>query len=386
MAVRGELELTTDNQALKDAIVERIGREGGISFRDFMEMVLYHSSQGYYCAFREKIGREGDYLTSPEVSPVFAIMVARQTREMWDAMGRPDRFQMVEAGAGTGAFCGDLLRWARRGDEDFFAAIEYRIVEVSSALVARQKEALAAAGLADKVHWEESLPDGVEGCIFSNELLDSMPVHRVAVENGRILEIFVTWDGHRFVEEARPPSTEIPAYFQRLGLEPDEGCRAEVNLAAPSWMRQAAEVLRRGFVLTFDYGYEADELYAPWRKAGTLLCFYRHNPSDDPYSRIGRQDMTSHVDFTTIRRAGEESGLTTLGKLSQAEFLTNMGIGEALALPGEGEIDLEGYFARRRAVLELLDPGGLGRIKALVQSNGIADVELSGFAEARRDA
>jgi SAM-dependent MidA family methyltransferase len=255
-------------------------------------------------------------------------------------------------------------------------------VELSAALARRQRDLLEAEGLASKVSWTEALPNEIEGCLLSNELLDSMPVHRVAVEGGRLLEVFVTWDGSRFVEELRVPSSDkLAGYFARLQLLPGEGCHAEVNLAALRWIREAAEAVRRGVVLTFDYGYEAAELYAPWRRDGTLLCFYRHNPSDDPYIRIGRQDMTSHIDFTSLRRGGDEVGLTTLGMVSQNAFLTNLGINDALSPPGEGGTDLEGYYSRRRAVMELLDPAGLGRMKVLMQGRGVGNVKLGGIGE-----
>jgi SAM-dependent MidA family methyltransferase len=144
-------------------------------------------------------------------------------------------------------------------------------------------------------------------------------------------------------------------------------------------MRDAGRALRRGFVLTFDYGYEAEELYAPWRSDGTLLCFYRHNPSSDPYARVGRQDITSHVDLTTVRHAGEEAGLQTLGMISQSEFLANLGIADALTPLGEGDANLEEYYARRRAVSELIDPAALGRIRVLAQAKGVGHPHLTGL-------
>ena len=376
-----EFESSTENEALKEAILARIQEQGSITFREFMALALYHPQLGYYCSPREKMGRSGDYLTSPEVSPVFGALVGRQLRQMWDALGSPSAFQVVEAGAGTGALCRDLLRWARRTAPDFFRALEYTIVEASPALVQRQRDGLAGdSEIAQRVSWSDALPDSIDGCILSNELLDSMPVHRVTVQQGRLLEIFVDWDGARFVEEAAPPSSPaIEEYFHRLGLLPGEGCRAEANLGAPAWMRHAAAALARGFILTFDYGYEAEELFAPWRQDGTLLCFYRHNPSGDPYARLGRQDMTSHVDFTSLRRAGEEAGLTTLGIVSQTEFLTNLGIADALSPPNEGDPTLEEYHARRRAVIELLDPAALGRIRVLVQAKGVSGCPLAGL-------
>jgi SAM-dependent MidA family methyltransferase len=373
-----EFEAATENTALREAIVARIESQGPISFRDYMEAALYHPQHGYYRSRREKMGREGDYLTSPEVSPAFGVLVGRQLGEMWRAMGTPDRFDVVEAGAGTGLLSRDILRWARGHAPDFRDALTYTIVEVSEGLVRRQQEAVAEEG--EDTRWSGELPDGIEGCLLSNELLDSFPMHRVAVRDGELMEVFVGWDGARFVEELQPLSTaEIATYFQRLGLLPGEGCRAEVNLAAAQWMGHAGRVLRKGFVLTFDYGYEAEELYAPWRSDGTLLCFYRHNPSGDPYARLGRQDITSHVDFTTLRRAGEEAGLQTLGLTSQSEFLANLGIAEALAPLGEGDANLEEYYARQRAVSELIDPAALGRIRVLVQAKGVGHPQLTGL-------
>lgn len=376
--MKTEFEPATENAALRQEIVGRIQSEGPLPFRDFMEAALYHPQHGYYRSRREKIGRAGDYLTSPEVSSVFGVLVARQLHEMWEAMGKPPRFDVVEAGAGTGALARDVLRWAQAHAPDFRGALAYAIVETSEALAERQRESLADE--ASDMRWSSELPRGVAGCILSNELLDSFPVNRVTVRDGDLLEVFVGWDGIRFVEELRPPSTPaIEDYFRSLGLLPGEGCRAEVNLAAPAWMLSAGRALRTGFVLSFDYGYEASELFAPWRTEGTLLCFYRHNPSPDPYARLGRQDITSHADFTTLRRTGEEAGLRTLGLVSQSEFLANLGIAEAMGPPSEGDGNLEEYYARRRAVSELVEPEALGRIRVLVQVKGIAEPRLSGL-------
>lgn len=362
------------------AILARIEREGRITFRDFMEMALYAPELGYYTSRREQIGRSGDYVTSPAVSPIFGAMIGRQLREMWERLEGPPAFHVVEAGAGNGTLCRDVLRWSRGAAPGFHDRLRYTIIETSDALTDRQRERVEAEGLAAKVDWRTDFPEATEGCIVSNELLDAMPLHRVVLHDGGLREVYVSSDGGAFREEFGPLSTaEIDAYFQRLGVLPGEGCYAEVNLAAPAWMRLAGQALRRGFVLTFDYGYEAAELYAPWRTRGTFLCFYRHNPSDDPYARIGRQDMTSHVDFTTVRRAGEESGLSTLGIVPQSEFLMNLGLPDALPAIGEGETNLEEYYVRRRAVVELVDPAGLGRIKALVQAKNVGEAALTGL-------
>ena len=375
-----EFEPVTENSALKAAIASAVDDAGGaLPFRDFMELALYHPTLGYYTSPREVIGRTADYVTSPELSPLFGAMLGRQLHEMWQRLDRPDRFDTVEAGPGTGILARDVLAWAARTAPDFAAVLRFTLVETSPALAERQQATLAAAGF--EAQSRDGLPSGVTGCIFSNELLDAMPVHRVAVEDGALREVYVTRDGDGFAEELRDPHPGVAAYFEALDLSPGEGCRAEVNLEAPRWMADAAGALERGYVLTFDYGYAADDLYAGWRSDGTLLCFYRHNPSADPYARIGRQDITSHVDFTTIRRSGEDAGLQTLGLTTQAEFLTSLGIGEALQPPAGDRPDMEEYFARRRAVTDLIDPGGLGRVKVLVQAKA-ASGPLTGLSAA----
>jgi SAM-dependent MidA family methyltransferase len=380
-----EFESTAENPLLVAEIRARLEREGRITFRDFMEMALYHPQHGYYSSPREKMGHSGDYLTSPEVHPLFGHMVGRQLAEMWELMGSPSRFDVLEMGAGNGLLARDILRWAQRLHPAFFEAMTYRIAETSPALAERQRQALEALGLPEgAVAWEpgEAAEGSISGCILSNELVDSFPVHRVAVEGGELREVYVVWREGRVDEELGPPSTdELGAYFERLGLLPGEGCRAEVNLAALDWMRQVASALTRGFVLTFDYGHEAAELYAPWRRDGTLLCFYRHNPSSDPYARIGKQDMTAHVDFTSLVEEGRRHGLEPLGITTQNRFLAALGIGEALARTPGAELPLEEYYARRRAVTELLDSAGLGRIRVLVQAKGFGPCALRGLAE-----
>jgi SAM-dependent MidA family methyltransferase len=228
---------------------------------------------------------------------------------------------------------------------------------------------LERAGLPDGlVEVASELPrsPSIEGVILSNELLDALPFHRVRLRGGVLYELRVGLQDGRFVDVETAPLPVIEHYFRGLGVAPAEGCEAEVNLAAPAWTRRAANALRRGYLLTLDYGYEAEQLYAPWRTRGTLLTFYRHTSGDDPYARIGRQDVTASVDFTSVVRAGEAAGLKTMALLTQADYLASLGIGEALAArPSGGEIEV--YYALRRAVIELTDTSGLGRIRVLIQ-------------------
>ena len=380
-----EFPSATENEELKAAIRERIAAEGRIPFRQFMAMALYHPQHGYYSSPRQGMGRHGDYLTSPEVHPIFGSLVAKQLWQMWQAMGEPQPFTVVEMGAGSGLLARDILAWAGRRVPEFSQALEYRLIEMNEWLVENQRRLLRQvdASLA-RASWLPSLEaiaaESVDGCFVSNELIDSFPVHRVAVRDGRLHEVYVEWQEERFVESLGPLSTPLlQDYFHRLGLLPGEGCSAEVNLGALEWVKAVGMALRRGFVLTFDYGYPAAELYAPWRKDGTLLCFYRHNPSTDPYARLGRQDMTSHVDFTSLVQAGREHDLEPLGLTSQGRFLAGLGIAAGLERQSQGELSLEEYYARRRAVTELIDPAGLGRIKVLIQAKDIGQPKLLGL-------
>jgi SAM-dependent MidA family methyltransferase len=377
-----DFESATENAALIELLRRRIEAEGPITFHDYMETVLYHPQHGYYVS-RQPIGREGDYLTSPEVHPIFGALAGKQLLQCWQLLNEPATIDVFEQGAGTGRLARDILRWAARREPAFDRALRYRIVEISPSL-RRQQQATLADARDGQIEWLDELPEEIEGCVLSNELLDSFPVHRVVHDNGRLLEVYVSYRDGRFVEERRPASSErIAEYFAELGLQSGEGCVCEVNLRAVDWMERIARSLRRGFVLTFDYGYEAQELYAPWRRDGTLLCFYRHNASTDPYARAGKQDMTAHVDFTTLMRVGRQHGLEVAGFTTQARFLANLGIGAGVdAIAKESPEALEEYYARRRAVQELIDPAGLGRIRALAQRKGVSTGELWGFHDA----
>lgn len=381
--VDDDFESATENAALVELIRRRIEAEGAVTFHDFMETALYHPHHGYY-ATRQPMGREGDYLTSPEVNPIFGALVAKQIGQFWELMGRPEHLDVVEQGGGTGLLARDVLRWASNRAPDLLEAVRYRLVEISPVLQRRQEETLAGLTLPPgRVEWLRDLPQEIEGCLLSNELIDSFPVHRVVNQDGQLLEVYVSYRDGRFEELAGVASTDrLPEYFADLGFWPGDGCVAEVNLHAVEWMAEAARALRRGFVLTFDYGYPAEELYAPWRRDGTLLCFYRHNASQDPYARVGKQDITAHVDFTTLMRTGESNGLEVAGFSTQARFLANLGIGagvDAVAKDSPGA--LEEYYARRRAVQDLIDPAGLGRIRVLAQRRDVAAAGLSGFQD-----
>ncbi len=378
-----EMTETGSNPRLERIIIDRIAAAGPIPFAEFMAQALYHPTHGYYATSASRIGREGDYITSPETHPVFGALVARQIAQFWELLGRPLSLRIVEAGAGNGTLARDVA--AALGRIEPGLRLDYVIVEPHPSAAARQRETLRAAREAGlRAAWVddlEAIPAAGATVALSNELLDAFPVHRVVVRQGRLREVYVDYDTRQgFVEHEGDPSTpDLDAYFARLGLLPGEGCAAEVNLEAPRWMAQAARVVERGFVLTFDYGAGAAELYAPWRRDGTLLCFHNHVAGQNPYVRIGLQDMTAHVDFTTLVAAGRAAGLEPLGFARQSEVLTALGIGEGLASPGEGPLALERHMRRRQAAFELLDPAGLGRIRVLAQGRGVGRPALVGF-------
>jgi SAM-dependent MidA family methyltransferase len=365
----------TENTLLRRRLAERIEREGPISFHTFMELVAHDPDDGYY-ATRSAFGPDGDFVTSPQLHPIFGALLARQLEQCWQLLDRPAPFRVVEQGAGSGRLARALIAAL---PTELARVLSYTIVEAQPAQAQAQR--LTLGSLANDVGWDTTLPTQAH-VVLSNELIDSFPVHRVVLRDGVLRELLVGIDADgAFIDvETQPTTPRLPAYFAALDLLPGEGCQAEVNLDALDWMREVAARIEHGFVLTLDYGYPAARLYAPWRRDGTLLCFFRHTTSTDPYSRIGRQDITAHVDFTALARAGGEHGLTAVGFASQQNFLGALGIGEALA-GGPGALGFEEFLARRRAVEALLDPEGLGRIRVLAQAAGFAEPPiLRGFA------
>ena len=372
-------EGVTESTLLIAELCARIAASGPMTFRDFMEAALYHPQHGYYASHEAPMTREGDYVTSPEVHPIFGALVARQLRELWLTMGSPARFDIVEAGAGRGTLARDILRAAER-EPAFSSAMRYALVERSALMCEQQRHIIGAD---DRVRQIDAMPDAIEGVILSNELLDAFPVHRVVVNGGALREVYVDHDGRAFRDvfgDLSDPA--IAQYFDDAGVFPAEGAYAEVNLEAPRWIQTAAAGLNRGYVMTFDYGYEARDLYAPWRRDGTLLCFYGQSASSDPYQRVGRQDLTSSVDLTALRRAGVSVGLQSIAMATQAEFLVRLGIGEAVGAAAGSSPRMEEYFARRAIVLSLIDPGKLGRVRVLLQAKNAPNGTFTGFHDA----
>ena len=354
-------------------IRRRIADYGPMTFAEFMEVALYHPDGGYY-ASGERVGGGGDFYTSPSAHPAFGALLAVQLFQMWELMGRPNPFTVAEAGAGNGLLCRDILSAAAGLPAGFARSLRYVCLD-------RRSEAGHERGLPGVTRVASNvLPlHGMVGCVLSNELLDAMPVHQVISEKGCLQEVYVTLDGGKFATLTGEPSTPLLARrLASLGVELAEGQTAEVNLALDGWVQSAAQSLDRGFVLTIDYGRPADELYAePDRFRGTLTTYHRHLQTDRPLERVGQQDISAQVDFTTLARAGTQAGLDFLGYTSQSAFLNNLGLGRLEQQIPDGP--LRQRQASRVGMRELAKPGGLGDFKVMAQGKNAGKPELWGF-------
>jgi SAM-dependent MidA family methyltransferase len=365
---------------LKEIILNEIRTDGPMTVARFMDLALYHPDLGYYQRVVE-IGKKGDFYTSPHVSALFGQLIGKQLEEMWELMSRPSVFQVVEMGAGHGHMAADILN-SEKCSKEFKAAVSYSIIETSDKLRDQQQELLG-----EKVSWLESLEaldeQSVTGCILSNELVDSFPVHKVCMRNGEMSELYLTEENGELVEQPGQLSdTAIAEYFGHIELS--EGIETEVNLNALAWMREVSRVLERGYVITIDYGLAEADYYSSGRMQGTLRSFHQHQVSGDVFRNPGEQDLTAHVNFTALARAGEKAGLRTEGFTDQSRFLLGIGeqdIAEALAaFPGAGIEDAK----RRVAIRSLFHPQMMGNtFRVLIQSKGLDSFPISGLKGVR---
>jgi SAM-dependent MidA family methyltransferase len=382
-----EEEKGSQEQRLRRLILSQIEREGPIPFSQFMEWCLYHPEYGYYQSDRPKIGREGDYYTSPCVHPLFGGLIAKQLSQMSEQMGG-ETLDVVEMGGGRGFLCGDVLQWARKNSSVFYQRLRYHLIETAPSFLKEQRERLSEYKKEGKIFWmdPEAFEEGkvqIEGCILSNELVDAFPVHQVIFDHGKLKEIYVAQDQGRLKEQKGELSDpRIASYFQSMDITLQEGQRAEVNLKALDWMEKVAWCLKKGFVLTIDYGYLAKELYGPYRREGTLFCYTQHQTSDHPYERLGQQDITSHVNFTSLIRRGEEVGLQFTGLVPQYQFLIALGLLQEMESLGR-EISEMDALQLRLSLKHLIEPErGMGEVfKVLIQHKGMGQPKLDGLRE-----
>lgn len=361
---------------LHDIIKQRINAAGPLSFRDYMDMALYYPQLGYYTSSREKIGPRGDFFTSPSLHPVFGQLVARQLLEMWDLLGE-EKFTIIEYGAGTGALCRDILHYIERKHPQRYENLGYCIIEKSEPM--RQ---LAIQHVPPHVKWLTHISEcrGFAGCVLSNELLDNFPVHRVVMKE-RLYEIRVDYKD-TFKEVLVPAEEALVKYLDDLQLSLPRGFQAEINLAANAWIAEMAQCMRKGFVLTIDYGYPAGELLFEHRREGTLTCFYRQRVSGNPYEQVGEQDITAHVNFSALCLAGHKAGLAYTGFTDQAHFLASLGFYQLLSECATAGNEYQRYKLERQLANILLGDMGY-RFKVLVQQKGLPKASLSGLRASR---
>lgn len=362
------------DMSLVELLKERIALSGPISFSEFMGCCLYDPMFGYYMTNRQRIGRTGDFFTSSSVHAIFGKLIAKQLAQMWNILGCPNDFIIAEQGAGEGHLCLDILDALQSNFPAFYSVLHYHIVEMSPVCKGRQAKELSRHQ--QRVRWSHRAElSGMVGCFLSNELIDAFPVHLVEKRNSKLCEVFVAVKDNKFQEVLGDLSTiELSNYLEWIGAEILEGNRAEINLAAPLWMRDVAGLLARGFILTIDYGYQARELYAPWRTCGTLMCYYQHTTSENPYIRIGEQDITSHVDFSALMKSGEEAGLQNIFYGEQCKFLLGLGFIDALMEAEAKEGEPHRAQALRLTLKNLILPeSGMGEIfKVLIQCKGVS--------------
>ncbi|MFV5699106.1 class I SAM-dependent methyltransferase [Flavobacterium sp. ZT3R17] len=357
---------------LSEIIIERIKKEGPLSFRDFMEIALYYPELGYYNSAQNKIGADGDFYTSANLTAAFGAMIAHQIEEMWQNLEKKP-FKIVEYGAGTGLMCHDILDYLRN-NIPLYEDLTYCIIEKSARMQEIQKKHLH-----EKVNWYNTIKDipEINGCVLSNELIDNFSVHQVIMEE-QLKEVFVDYK-EDFTEILKPAKKELIDYLTALNVKLPEGFRTEINLEALSWIKEVSQSLQKGYVITIDYGSLSSELYNNRRSCGTLLCYYKHKKNDNPYQFIGQQDITTHINFSAISHWGSQFGMDCCGIVDQAQFLLSLGIKEYQNStlnnnPNNLALAMQESLINYRLLIDM----GI-KFKVLIQQKGIPEYLLSGL-------
>lgn len=363
------------SQRLQQQIVEEIAAAGGwISFARFMDLVLYAPALGYYTAGARKFGAAGDFVTAPELTALFGQALARQVSQVMH-LSAP---QVLEIGAGSGRLAADLLLALEQSGQ---LPDRYCILDLSADLRQRQRESIAAAAphLLARVEWLDQLPERFCGVVVANELLDAMPAHVVAWREEDIFERGVSLDENgAFVWRERPATGALRLAAEEISeqccLPP--GFESEISLAVRAWATEWGRRLEQGALLLIDYGFPRREFFHQQRGRGTLMCHYRHHAHPDPFYLPGLQDVTVHVDFTSVIAAAHPMGLDLLGYTSQGQFLLNCGILDLLAGIPNGTPD---YIRATGAVNTLLMPHEMGELFKVIALGRGLDEPLCGF-------
>jgi SAM-dependent MidA family methyltransferase len=369
--------------AVDQEIRDLIHKHGRITFAQFMQVCLYSPHGGFYSSRDNRISSH--FGTSPTSHPVFGVLIARQLEQMWHLLGDPPVFHVIEAGSGDGALAQSIVHACGRMAPRLAQVLYYVAADYEPRWLSSPDHTFAwDNGIGVQRVKTEGLRAfrNVVGCILCNELIDNFPVHRFAIQDGRVKEVFVTAAGGKLTEVLDEPSSpRLEERLTSLGLCLTEGYRGEVNLAMEDWTGQLSSALDRGFILTIDYGQLAPDLYSLQNNQGTLVCYHRHVVSRDPYQHLGRQDITCQVDFTSLMRLGDRHGLATVGYALQRQFLTNLGFASFLeALQTQG-LSAARTALSRMAMMALVEPEEYGDFKVLAQAKGPGlGSDLLGFA------
>jgi len=313
---------------LDEIIRAEIRDKGPMRFDRFMELALYSPGLGYYAKMSgpSPVGRNGDFFTSVSAGPLFGRLLARQFFQMWAQLDKPSPFWIFEQGAHDGQLARDILEWCRDETPDFFEAIRYGIVDTSGGSSFRQKNGVVPE-LATRMTWFESFESIAElkptGIFLSNELVDAFPVRAIIYKSGDWKESLVGLNekGSLTWTESIIKDEQLRSEIMARSIPEVEGYSTEINLRALDWMKAVARIFERGYVLTIDYGYPASVYYSEFRPGGTLCAYVKHHAVDGVLDEPGMRDLTAHVDFTALIRAGDEEGLKTLGMVDQQRFL-----------------------------------------------------------------
>jgi SAM-dependent MidA family methyltransferase len=361
------------------AIRAEIARRGPIPFADYMALALGNPEGGYYAAPPARPTRAGDFLTAPELHPIFGAALARQVAEAWERQGRPAPYTLLEYGAGGGTLALAVLDGLRDDGSPLAEALRYAPVELNEHRRAEIRERAAAIGLplVDPAVLDDA---PVAGFVLANEFVDALPVHVIEIREGRPREVHVGIGCDGAFEEAlgelsAPAVTERLAALDAAGIRLAEGQRLEVRPAVGSWAAEVGRRLAAGLVLVIDYGAPAPELYGPRRRAGTLMTYRGHaadGAPDAPFHDVGERDLTAHVDTTALAAALAAAGLDVLGETTQAELLVGCGLEDLLQRAQAAAVTMAAALELRSSVLRLLDPRHLGGFRAVLAGRGLA--------------
>lgn len=374
----------TRHQSLFALIRDHIHAAGGaLSFDRFMELALYAPGLGYYVAGLPKLGASGDFVTAPEISPLFGRCLAAQCQQAFAGLGASD---LLEFGAGSGALAAELLTELARHKAPLR---RYLIVEPSPDLQARQRALIAerAPEQCHQVSWLTTLPSEFQGVVIANEVLDAMPVHRFCIDaQGAPAEVFVALDDQdqTLVEQVAPPRSiglrEAVRALQARGLVREPGYRSEVNLRLAPWLRALASAMRRGLVLIIDYGYPRSEYYQRQRSNGTLIGHYQHRTNHDLFTLLGQQDISSHVDFSALADAARTAGFALAGYTTQANFLIGCGLDQLMMTALEANTDPQQQMRLSAGARQLVMPAAMGERFQVMGLTRDFDQPCSGFS------